>query len=99
MTILTRQEREELLAMRKEAGRLIDPETAEVSWSYAQTMDPYGIHPELPEEYRQVGRGYFARAPGSEIWVHFHDLPASTRDELWRKHRHELAFPAGLDLE
>ena len=30
------------LAIRKEAGLKLDPETAEVEWCYAQTLDPYG---------------------------------------------------------
>jgi hypothetical protein len=84
------------LAIRKEAGLKIDPETAEVDWKYAQTLDPYGIHPDLPEELRQVGREYFARSPGSDIWVHFGGLPEETRDALWRRHKSKLAFPAGL---
>ena len=56
-------EREEWLAIRREAGRKIDPKTAEVLWCYRQTGDPYGIYPEPPEEYRQTGREYFARSP------------------------------------
>jgi hypothetical protein len=87
---------EQWLAIRKEAGRQLDPETAEVLWTYAQTLDPYGVDPELPEECQQVGREYFARSPGSDIWVWFGDLPAETRDALWRKHKSDLAFPAGL---
>src|SRR6266568_4916699 len=89
--------REQWLAIRKEAGLKIDPETAEVEWCYAQTLDPYGIDPDLPEEYQQVGREYFARSPGSDIWVSFHDLPATTRDALWEKHKSKVAFPAGLE--
>jgi len=88
----------EWLAIRKQAGREIDPDTAEVFWDYGQVLDPYGIHPELPEEYQCVGRNYFARAPGSDIWVEFGDLPSATRDALWEKHKDELAFPAGLPL-
>jgi hypothetical protein len=65
-------------------------------WSYEWTLDPYGVHPELPEEYRQVGREYFARAPGSKIWVLFDDLPEATMRALLKKHERELAFPAGL---
>jgi hypothetical protein len=49
-------------------------------------MDPYGIDPDLPEEYQQVGRAYFARAPGSGTWVWFGDLPQATSDALWEKH-------------
>jgi hypothetical protein len=86
------------LALRKEAGLKIDPETAEVKWIYAQTLDPYGIYPQLPPECQQVGREYFARAPGSDMWVLFDDLPDATADALWAKHRKKLAFPAGLFL-
>jgi len=93
---MTAEEIENWLAIRKEAGLHIDPETAEVDWTYAQTLDPYGIYPELPEEYQQVGREYFARSPGSDVWVDFGDLPKATRDALWEKHRKNLAFPAGL---
>src|SRR5262245_5335602 len=88
---------EQWLAVRKEAALLIDPETAEVDWNYAYTFDPYGIDPDLPEECRCVGRAYFARSPGNDVWVHFGDLPEATRDALWRKHCSELAFPAGLE--
>ncbi len=89
---------EQWRAIRKEAGRKIDPETADVEWFYAQTLDPYGIHPDLPEEYQQVGREYFARSPASDIWVHFSDLPDTIADALWNKHRKKLAFPAGLEV-
>lgn len=88
---------EQWLAIRKKAGLKIDPETAEVEWIYAQTLDPYGVYPELPEECRQVGREYFARSPGSDIWVLFGDLPDVTRIALWEKHKSKLAFPAGLE--
>ncbi len=88
---------EQWLAIRKEAGLNIDPDTAEVRWSYAQTLDPYGIYPDLPEECQQVGREYFARSPGSDIWVHFRDLPDETRNAVWERHKSKLAFPAGLE--
>ena len=93
---MTDDERNAWLAGRKEAGLKIDPETAEVEWTYAQTLDPYGVYPELPEEYWQVGREYFARSPGSDVSVWFGDLPGATRDALWEKHKSRLAFPAGL---
>ena len=83
------------LALRKKAGREIDPETAEVLWDYVQILDPYGIH-QLPEELTCIGRDYFARSPESDIWVWFGDLPRSTERALWEKHKAELAFPAGL---
>jgi hypothetical protein len=88
---------EQWLAIRKEAALKIDPETAEVDWTYAQTLDPYGVHPDLPEEYSQVGRAYFARSPGSDVWVWFGDLPDATKKALWERHRSKLAFPAGLE--
>jgi hypothetical protein len=85
------------LEIRKKLGAQIDPETAEVLWTYGQIMDPYGVEPDLPAEYYQVGRLYFARCPGSRIWVSFYDLPDETRERLWEVHRGSLAFPAGLD--
>jgi hypothetical protein len=83
--------------IRKEAGLQIDPETAEVMWQYIQMMDPYGVNPDLPEECQQIGRGYFARSPGSDVWVCFRDLPDATRNASWEKHKAKLAFPAGLE--
>jgi hypothetical protein len=53
---------EKWLAIRKKAGRKIDPKTAKVMYSYAQVMDPYGVHPDLPREHQCVGRDYFARS-------------------------------------
>jgi len=87
---------EYLNALRKAVGLHIDPETAEVEWTYAQTLDPYGDGLDLPEEYRCVGREYFARSPGSDIWISFDDLPKGVREALWKKHQSKLAFPAGL---
>ena len=95
-TEMTDEERKSWLTIRKEAALEIDPETADVDWDYAQTLDPYGVDPELPEEYQQIGREYFARSPGSDVWVWFGDLPDATREALWKKHRSKLAFPAGL---
>ena len=76
---------EQWLAIRKEAARQIDPETAEVTWRYGQTFDPYGVIPDMPEEWEQIGRGYFARSPGSDVWVSFLDLPQATAEALWAK--------------
>lgn len=89
---------ERWLAIRKAEELKINPETAEVDWTCAQTLDPYGVKPELPEEYQQIGRAYFARSPGSDVWVEFGDLPEATRDALWAKHSRKLAFPAGLSI-
>ena len=76
----------------------IDPDTAEVTWWYAQTLDPYGIDPALPDELQQVGREYFVKSSPTGTWVLFGDLPNELENKLWAKHKHELAFPAGLAL-
>jgi hypothetical protein len=87
---------DEWRAARKEAGLKIDPKTAEVDWEYGQILDPYGIYgDELPEECDQIGRIYFARSPGSDVWVAFADLPDATRSALWDKYHSKLALPAG----
>jgi hypothetical protein len=72
------QDLEEFFAIRKAEGLKIDPDTAEVYWEYAQILDPYGMRPDPPEEWHCVGRVYFARSPGSDIWVWFGDLPEKT---------------------
>jgi hypothetical protein len=84
-------ELEEWLAIRKAEGLKIDPDTAEVDWEYGQILDPYRVHPDLPEECQQIGRVYFARSPGSDIWVCFYDLPKKTCDALWECLESKLA--------
>jgi hypothetical protein len=96
--IEARHRLEQLDALRKEAGRMIDAETAETTWWYVPILDPYCNLPYDPEVHDYVGRGYFASAPGGDEWIYFSDLPADTRDKLWRRDRSELAFPAGLGL-
>src|SRR5262245_11137113 len=83
---------EEWLAIRKEAGLKIDPETAEVHWEFGQVVDPYGVEG-VPEGYECIGRQYFARSPGSDVWVSFCDLPQVTRDTLWKRVRPSLSVP------
>jgi hypothetical protein len=78
---------EQWLAIRKAAALNIDPQTAEVDWCYAQTLDPYAVDADLPEECQQIGREYFACAPGSEIWVWFGHLPDEVRQALWERHK------------
>jgi hypothetical protein len=67
------------------AGRQMDPENVEVHWRFGQVVDPYGVYPDLPPECDCVGRLYFARSPGSRIWVEYGDLPEATRKALWQK--------------
>src|SRR5262245_35256537 len=95
--VMTDEEAQAWLAIRKEAGRKIDPETAEVMWEYGQELDPYGIGREkdIPRALRSINRQHFARSPGSDVWVHFCDLPDATRDALYQKHKSRLrAFSA-----
>ena len=87
---------EQWLAIRKEAALRIDPATAEVEWAYGYVMDPYDVY-ELSEEEKCVGRVYFARSPGSDVWVSFHDLAKPIVEALWDKHSSKLMFPAGLE--
>lgn len=82
---LTPAQEEEWLRLRKDAGRKIDPETAEVTWRWGLTGDPYAIHPDLPKEKCQVQRNHFARSSGSDMEVHFDDLPEATRKILSEK--------------
>ncbi len=89
---------EQFLKDRKKAALHIDPETAQVDWTYGETMDPYGSDPDLPNELQCIGRIYSARSPGSELWVCFGDLPEKICSALWERHRRNLAFPAGLSL-
>ena len=98
-TASEKAEIERWLAIRKEAGVKIDPETAEVDWDYGNDFDPYGVWDEweVPEEFEVVGRQRWARSPGSDIWVHFDDLPDAVREKIWAKHHSRIDFPAGLE--
>jgi hypothetical protein len=87
-------ETRDYLADLKRAALQIDAQTAEVTWWYAEALDPYGIEPDLPPEHQQVGREYFTRRPASAMWVWFGDLPYATRERLWELHQNKLAFPA-----
>ena len=41
---MTEEEVQQFLADRKEAGKTIDVENCELSWGWAHTLDPYGVH-------------------------------------------------------
>jgi hypothetical protein len=77
--------RKQWLAVRKEAGLKIDPETAEVFWEYGYVIDPYGVLDDLTDEEKCIGRNYFARSPRSDVWASFDDLPAAVCDRLWAR--------------
>ncbi len=76
---------QEWRAIRKEAGQTLDLETADVTWWYAQTADPYGVCAEFPAELDCFGREYFARSGGSKIWVAFGDLTKAAVERLWQR--------------
>jgi hypothetical protein len=78
------EEREAWLAIRKEEGLKIDPETAEVDRQCGYPEDPYDLEAgcEYPEDWDYI---HFARSSGSDIWVWFGDLPKATRDALWKR--------------
>jgi hypothetical protein len=80
------------------AGRQIDPETAQVCSMHRQVVDPYGVYPDLPDECDCIGRCYFARAPGSRVWIEFGDLPEATREALWMRAR-DGHLPSNIDDE
>jgi hypothetical protein len=81
----------EWLAERKREAALIDPETAHVICKHRPVLDPYGVR-DLSDEEMCIGRVYFARRPGGEVWVADEDLP----EEVWRRlwERIEAGDPA-----
>jgi len=60
---------EHWLAIRKEAGKQIDPETAEVEWTYAQTLDPYGVASGgVPASRARILRPFSRRRRMGLVW-------------------------------
>jgi hypothetical protein len=86
---------EDWLAIQKEETCKIHSSTAEWGWCYARMGDPYDVRPELSDEYDVIGREYFARRPGSQIWVAFSDLPEDIRSALSHRPVVKLPFPPG----
>lgn len=73
------EELRSLTEHRRELGRAIDPETAEVTWWFGQVTDPYGDCPYgYDSELNCIGRLYFARASGAPDWIWWGDLPQAT---------------------
>ena len=96
-TKMTKEECNRHLAKCREAGRKIDPATAEYRGFWVNCFDPYGTEPfdipdgadpELIEECRecQPTQQEFARAPGGD-WIHSDDLPFATLEALRRRYR------------
>jgi len=76
---------EEWLAGRKEAGGKIDIQICEIARWCVQTLDPYGVEPDLPEELQQFGLDLFVRSPDSGGWVSVHDLSQAKVDALYER--------------
>ena len=68
-----REQAAEAQKARLQAASEIDPKTAKVTWHWGYTLDPYGEREALPPEARQIQRLYFARSPGSDVWVEFNE--------------------------
>jgi hypothetical protein len=89
------QEIEQRYAALREAGLKIDPSTAEVKWEHGSS----------DVVSRPGGWVFFARAPMSDVWVSFDDLPDEICKALWRRLEDEDPFaptpdvlmPTGLD--
>jgi hypothetical protein len=87
------RKQDQWLAKRKEAAKLIDPSIAEITSDIAQLVDPYELIEEVPPEADCVGRVYFVRNPGSDIWVWDGDLPEAIRTALWERLKSNGARP------
>jgi hypothetical protein len=87
---------EAFYAHMKLEGLLIDPETAEVCWQFRSDADPYEIGA-YPDADVYVGRQYFAKRPGSEIWVCFRHIPDEVREKLWKHPNAKPSFTIQLN--
>ncbi len=72
--------RKQWLAIRKAAGKQIDPETAEVMWVYRDALLYVWRASGIPR------REYYVRSPGSIEWILVHDLPKEIQVALMIKH-------------
>lgn len=66
---------------RRKIGLGIDPETADVFFRYVDHADPYGDDT-CPGEYSCIGRGWFACAQSSDVWIFYADLPHESAKRL-----------------
>lgn len=83
--IIARDNINRWLSTRLEAGRKIDPTSADIevtSW-HGPLHDPYNFSEDL--ESGPIARFYFVRSADSDGWVFFGDLPKKTRAKLWQR--------------
>jgi len=60
------EEQERWLAVRCATAAMLDPETAEVTFTWGDMTDPYGVR--VSDENSYYGRNYFARGLRSMIY-------------------------------
>jgi hypothetical protein len=82
---ISNAEYERRMEERRAAGLLIDPSTAVIGWWYARCFDPYTDGIPVPPGFATFGRTPFARAPDSDIWVDFGDLPDATLEAIRKR--------------
>jgi hypothetical protein len=75
---------EYLTALRRAAGRLIDPETAEIACHAVGVVDPYG---DLPYHEDNIAKDFFARVPETDLWIVSGDLPKATFHRICKRGR------------
>ena len=81
---MTRPEYEAFRLERQAEGARIDPENCEKFWTFAATIDPYGVLGiGTDDEYCTVGREYFVSRPDAKDWVHIGDLTDEARGKIW----------------
>jgi hypothetical protein len=72
-----------LMAMRRAAGKLIEPATAIIHMEWHVTAgDEYGDGIRCDSGY-SFKKQWFARDPDLDVWVWFDDLPAATRKAIY----------------
>jgi len=77
----------EWLEMRTEAALKIDPETALILRSHVCPSSPYGTYSKIPEHCEEIFDDYYARSPGSDVWVYAGDLPKEVARALEKRHK------------
>ena len=71
--------------LRRQAGRAIDPKTAEAFSTFRQVIDPYNDLSEFTEETYCIGRFWFFKNPDSNVWIWEHDIPNEITDAVGRR--------------
>jgi hypothetical protein len=96
------KEFEAWVGSRPAAGAMIDIETCELAWWYAQVIDPYGYHEAagtFPEEADCVGRERFVRGADSDGWIWEGDLPPEKAKAMYARIERGWQAVARANLE